>query len=189
MYVEMDIPSTDSLIGNDEPSVKENRDDDKSPPRRTIPNKQNEIAEINRAALQQGEEIWITAQKMSKTILRVWKKNGGTLRGQKIPKQFTIHKLKKTSKVNELTVREALITSIAPNGITAMREELNIFEGIDCWKKVNRSRAKKIPHSNFVLRRKRHHTGKMKKYKAKIVVFGNEEHVYEDECFSSVPVF
>lgn len=52
---------------------------------------------------------------------------------------------------------------------------------------MNRAKDRQVLHSKFVLFRKRDHTVTVKKYKARFVVCGNEEHEYDDECFSPVP--
>lgn len=60
---------------------------------------------------------------------------------------------------------------------------------INCREEVPRPENTPVLHSKFVLKRERNESGEIKKYKARLVVFGNEEVKNDEESFSPVPDF
>lgn len=70
----------------------------------------------------------------------------------KVPVRFTTNSLSRTPYMGEPTVHEALSSSYAPKWKDAMREELNILEGMSGCETVNRSKDIQILQSKFRLR-------------------------------------
>lgn len=70
-----------------------------------------------------------------------------------------------------------------------MNEEIARLDGMQRWSLSNRPTKEKVLHSKFVLRRKKNRQGDVVKYKTRLVVCGNEEDGFHDECFAPVADF
>lgn len=67
-----------------------------------------------------------------------------------------------------------------------MLAEIRVLTQVVCWEEVVQPKYTSVLHIKFGLWREPSHNGDIKKYKARFVVCGNEEHNNGNDCFSPI---
>ena len=90
------------------------------------------------------------------------------------PDRLLAGAIRRTYTEEEQTLKTALMSNEEPLWRTAIEEEMRTLENMNCWSVVKRPRDKPVLHSKFVLKWKRNGDGSILKYKAQLVVCGND---------------
>lgn len=105
------------------------------------------------------------------------------------PDRFIAGSARRTRTEDEPTAREALASEDADQWKTSMDSEVQALKKLDCWTVVENPGNANVMHSKFVLKKKRKSDGTVAKYKARLVVCGNEDVDYIDDSFAPVVDF
>lgn len=110
-------------------------------------------------------------------------------RERKVPDRFISGSHRRTRTKDEPTARQALSSDESNKWKTSMENEVNLLKQLNCWSIVDKPESTNVMHSKFVLKKKRDSDGTVAKYKAQLVVFGNEVADYFDDSFAPVVDF
>lgn len=91
------------------------------------------------------------------------------------PDRFVAGSVRRTRTEDEPTAREALASEDAERWETSMDKEVAALRELECWTVVDKPVKANVLHSKFVLKKKRKSDGTVAKYKAGLVVCGNED--------------
>lgn len=97
--------------------------------------------------------------------------------------------LRQSRTEDEPLVRDALTSGDAERWVDAVDKEVQALRKLNCWSVVERPQQAKVLHSKFVLKKKRNSSGEVVKYKARLVVCGNEDMEFIEERFATVVDF
>lgn len=70
-----------------------------------------------------------------------------------------------------------------------MKKEVNALKKLECWKEIKCINDAKVLHTNFVLKLNRNQGGTIEKYKARLVIGGNEKEEHDIGLFSPAVQF
>lgn len=102
------------------------------------------------------------------------------------PERYMAGALRRAHTEDEPSLRYAMNSSEAEKWKSAIDKEITALTNLRCWDVIERPTGKKILHSKFVLKKKRNGDGTIVKYKARLVVCGNEDTENVEENFSPV---
>lgn len=107
-------------------------------------------------------------------------------RHQNIPIRFGINPLPQSRNNDQPSPREVLNGKYIEKWRFTMETKVLALHRLDCWEEIKCSESTKVPHTKCVLRRKTNQDGDIEKYKARLVLYGNEEDDNNTDCFSPV---
>ena len=136
-------------------------------------------------------EVESTSQKDRAPIEEEEQKQGGAenrypRREHRAPQRFVAGALRRTHTEDEPSLRTALESNEEPLWREAINDEIGALEKLRCWDIVKRPYEKKVLHSKLVLKKKRNGDGTIAKYKARLVVCGNEDEENLHDKFAPV---
>ena len=102
------------------------------------------------------------------------------------PERFIAGAMRRTFTDDEPTLRMALQSDEEPLWRKAIEIEIKTLKNMKRWIKVKRPQGKPVLHSKFVLKRKRNGDGTVSKYKARLIVCGNEDAEVQLNSFAPV---
>lgn len=109
-------------------------------------------------------------------------------RDRRSPVRFSINTLPGCRGENERTAKETNAENASEKWTAAMSTEIRALNDLDYWKEVHRPRNEHVFHKKFICRRKSNQKDEVEKYKARLVLRGNEEYVNDYGSFSPLSV-
>lgn len=171
-----DIP--EQRVNNKEPTIVTFDDDD-----------DNEITDASEQRSDTSEVINVEGDVQQEQALKNNNVNTQLRRSTRVrkePQRFKVNAIPRTFTSDEPTLQQAIKSADKEEWVKAITKEIKTLKAMECWEQVSRPVNERVLHTKFVLKRKRDENNEISKYKARLVVCGNEEVESHEETFSPV---